>query len=222
MKNRWDVTVETSNYDFNPFRESDHGSGFRTVANIYEDWTDEVKLARSKEYDFYWPSPVSPEGDHFSYDYEELLCKDWGIPDDHVIYRQWTTDETTPILNSLADKVGLADAQINIQTQYTGMMLHLHIDSLTGLREERTDQASSRATDEIWGRVFVMLDEWAPGHIIQFGNTYVHPWKKGDVIWFDWSNIPHSTVNTGPWPRSLAKVTGRITDKYKQFVGMDF
>ena len=60
------------------------------------------------------------------------------------------------------------------------------------------------------------------GHIIQFGNTYVHPWKKGDVIWFDWSNIPHSTVNTGPWPRSLAKVTGKITDKYKQFVGLDF
>ena len=43
MKNRWDITVEQSNYDFNPFRESDHGKSFRTVGNIYEDWKEEVK-----------------------------------------------------------------------------------------------------------------------------------------------------------------------------------
>jgi len=60
MRNRWDVTVEQSNDDFNPFRESDHGKSFRTVANIYEDWREEVKFANSKQYDFYWPSPVSP------------------------------------------------------------------------------------------------------------------------------------------------------------------
>ena len=47
MKNRWDITVEQSNYDFNPFRESDHGKSFRTVGNIYEDWREEVKFAFS-------------------------------------------------------------------------------------------------------------------------------------------------------------------------------
>lgn len=219
MKNRWDITVEQSNYDFNPFRESDYGKSFRTVGNIFQDWKSELDYVRSeKEYDFYWPSPVSPEGDSFKYDYEELLCNDWGIPVDFVVYRQWTVTDETPILKSLAETVGLADAQINIQTQHTGMMLHLHIDSLTGLRKNRQDQASDRSDDDEWGRCFVMLEDWAPGHIIQFGNTYVPPWHAGDIIWFDWANIPHSTANTGPWPRSIAKITGKVTDKYRNLI----
>ena len=131
----------------------------------------------------------------------------------------WTaTKKECPILCGLADKLGLEDAQVNIQTQTTGMMLHLHIDSLTGLRKERKDQSSSRATDPEWGRVFVMLEDWKPGHIIQFGNTYVPPWKAGDVVWFDWANIPHSTANTGPWPRTISKITGKQTEKYKKLL----
>ena len=220
MKNRWEVTVEQSNYDFNPFRESDHGNSFRTVGNIYQDWKEEIKVANANQYDFYWPSPVAPEGDSFNYDYEELLCKDWGIPLDYVVYRQWITTEETPILHSIAEQIGLANAQTNVQTQHTGMMLHLHIDSLTGLRKERKDQTSSRATDDEWGRVFVMLDDWCPGHIIQFGNTYVPPWRAGDIIWFDWANIPHSTANTGPWPRNILKITGKQTDKYRALINV--
>lgn len=219
MKNRWDITVEQSNYDFNPFRETDLGKMFKTVGHINPIWKEELNYVRTeKEYDFFWPSPVSPEGDSFSYDYEELLCKDWGIPTDFVVYRQWTVNDETPILKSLAETVGLADAQINVQTQYTGMMLHLHIDSLTGLRSQRKDQASPRDDDNEWGRCFVMLEDWAPGHIIHFGNTYLSPWKAGDIIWFDWANIPHSTVNTGPWPRSIAKITGKVTDKYRKLI----
>ena len=217
--NRWDITVKQSNYDFNPFRESDHGKYFKTITNIYEDWSKELEYANKQQYDFYWPSPVKPSGDHFDYEYEKKLVEDWGIPKDFVIYKMWTaTKKECPILYGLANKIGLKNAQVNIQTQTTGMMLHLHIDSLTGLRKERKDQSSSRATDSKWGRVFVMLEDWKPGHIIQFGNTYVTPWKAGDVIWFDWANIPHSTANTGPWPRSIAKITGKITDKYKRLL----
>lgn len=219
-KNMWDITSEQTNYDFNPWRESDHGSGFRTVANMYDDWQDEIKFGNTQQYDFYWPSPAKPEGDTYNYEYEELLCKDWGIPLDFVTYKQWIVTEECPILYSMADKVGLVDGQTNLQTQHTGMMLHLHIDTLTGLRKERKDTASSRATDHEWGRCFVMLEDWMPGHIIQFGNTYFPPWRAGDVIWFDWANIPHSTVNTGPWPRNILKITGKVTDKYKELINV--
>ena len=54
MKNRWEVTVEQSNYDFNPFIESDHGTSFRTVGNVYQDWQDEIKIANANQYDFKW------------------------------------------------------------------------------------------------------------------------------------------------------------------------
>ena len=42
--------------------------------------------------------------------------------------------------------------------------------------------------------------------------------KAGDVVWFDWANIPHSTANTGPWPRTIAKITGKQTTKYKKLL----
>ena len=136
----WDITSEQTNYDFNPWRESDHGSGFRTVANMYDDWQDEIKFANTQQYDFYWTSPTKPEGDTYSYEYEELLCKDWGIPLDFVNYKQWIVTEECPILFSMAEKVGLVGGQTNLQTQHTGNMLHLHIDTLTGLRKERKDR----------------------------------------------------------------------------------
>ena len=60
MQNRWEVTVEQSNYDFNPFRESDHGKSFKTIANMYPSWKDEIPIANANQYDFYWPSPVAP------------------------------------------------------------------------------------------------------------------------------------------------------------------
>ena len=119
MQNRWEVTVKQSNYDFNPFRESDHGKSFKTIANMYPSWKDEIPIANANQYDFYWPSPVAPEGDSFNYDYEELLCKDWGIPLDFVVYRQWTTTEETPILHSIAEEIGLVDAQTNVCLLYT-------------------------------------------------------------------------------------------------------
>ncbi len=223
--NRWDITRAQSDYHFDAFREGDHGKYFKTVGNIYQDWSEELNYARNHEYDFYWPSPTRKDGttlngdqDTFNYSYEELLCKDWGIPLDFVVYRQHVVDARTPILHSLAEQVGLVSGQTNIQTQYTGMMLHLHIDSLTGLRKGRKDHTHDTGDRDEWGRCFVMLHDWAPGHIIQFGNTYVKPWRAGDVIWFDWRNIPHSTANTGPWPRSIAKITGKVTDKFLRLI----
>lgn len=223
--NRWDVTREQSKYHFDSFREGDHGAYFRTVGNIYQDWESDLKYANEHEYDFYWPAPTRKDGttiggdaDTFNYDLEKMLCEDWGIPLDFVVYRQHVVDSATPVLAALADMVGLVNGQTNIQTQYTGMMLHLHIDSLTGLRKGRKDHTHDTGDSDDWGRVFVMLEDWKPGHIIQFGNTYVPPWRAGDIIWFDWANIPHSTANTGPWPRSIAKITGLVTDKFKALI----
>ena len=37
-------------------------------------------------------------------------------------------------------------------------------------------------------------------------------WKKGDVLFFDWRNTPHSTANCGVHERPLLKITGTIDD----------
>lgn len=224
--NRWDITKAQSNYHFDPFKDGDDAQYFRTVGNCLQDWKDELEYARQHEYNFFWPSPVRQDGttldndaDKFDYSMEEILCRDWGIPLDFVVYRQHVVDRVTPVFNSLGELLGLVDGQTNIQTQTTGMMLHLHIDSLTGLRKGRKDHSHNTGDSDEWGRCFVMLEDWMPGHIIQFGNTYVKPWRAGDIIWFDWRNIPHSTANTGPWPRSIAKVTGKVTQRFRDLIG---
>jgi len=223
--NRWDITKSLSNYHFDPFKDGDDSQYFKTIGNCYQDWSKELEYARQHEYDFYWSSPSRPDGttvggekDKFDYSQEEKLCQDWGIPQKFVVYRNYVVDNNTPILNNLSNVVGLVDGQTGIQTQTIGMMLHLHIDSLTGLRKTRVLHTDETDNPEDWGRCFVMLENWQPGHIIQFGNTYVPPWRAGDIIWFDWRNIPHSTANTGPWPRSIAKITGRVTPKYLDMI----
>ena len=63
-----------------------------------------------------------------------------------------------------------------------------------------------------------MLEDWAPGHIIQFGNTYVPPWKAGDIISWHWQDFPHGTANMGWDTRYILQFTGRTTDKTWNFI----
>ena len=96
-------------------------------------------------------------------------------------------------------------------------MAHLHIDSdsiYKGKSFKYTDDGSQHKQY----RIFVMLEDWNFGQIIHLGNTYLKPWRAGDVIWFDFYNVPHSTANTGPWPRSMAKITGKTTNKFLELL----
>lgn len=36
-------------------------------------------------------------------------------------------------------------------------------------------------------------------------------WRKGDIVWFDWRNMPHASANAGWDPRCLIQITGTTT-----------
>lgn len=61
-------------------------------------------------------------------------------------------------------------------------------------------------------RCFVALDDWHPGQMINMEPDFWTNWKKGDVLFFDWKNTPHSTANCGIHNRPLLKITGTIDD----------
>ena len=61
-------------------------------------------------------------------------------------------------------------------------------------------------------RCFVALDNWHPGQIVNFEPNFWTEWKKGDVLFFDWRNTPHSTANCGKKDRPLLKITGTLKD----------
>jgi hypothetical protein len=45
-------------------------------------------------------------------------------------------------------------------------------------------------------RYLVMLEDWAPGHIVQLGDLFLTDWRAGDVWYFD-HTVPHWAANCG-------------------------
>ena len=110
-----------------------------------------------------------------------------------------------------------------INNQKPGTMLHRHIDFVSCYTYERSDDADfleleydkvrrqAKGHPPIY-RCFVALDDWHPGQIVNFEPDFWHGWKKGDVMFFDWQNTPHSTANCGIKDRPLLKITGTLDD----------
>jgi hypothetical protein len=67
-------------------------------------------------------------------------------------------------------------------------------------------------------RYFVQLTDWQQGHFWSFGNHCWSNWFAGDVVTFDWWNVPHSTANAGHVPRATLQVTGIRTEKTTEFL----
>ena len=50
------------------------------------------------------------------------------------------------------------------------------------------------------------------------GNTRIKDWKKGDVLWFDWYNVPHGTANLGRKNRLMLVITGENTPAFEKLI----
>lgn len=208
---RWNETKKLSSYHFDPTLNDDNAGYYRVIATLTGDWTKDLEKARKTHKPFYWASK-SRDDEDYDYTLEEQQCLDWGIdPWETPVYMQAIVDDSYEVLNKVADALGIVDAMINVQTQYTGQMHHLHIDALAGLGPRHAVSDVQENEDE-YIRVFVTLQDWTMGHIIQFGNTYYKQWKAGEVVWFPWQDTPHSTANTSHTPRTIIKLTGRKTD----------
>ena len=94
----------------------------------------------------------------------------------------------------------LIDTKQAFHIQYPGEMLNLHIDK----QYEMNPDASQVA------RFFIFLEDWKPGHFMHMGTTFVK-WRRGDLMWFDWPNMPHASANAGWEPRCLIQITGTMT-----------
>ena len=50
------------------------------------------------------------------------------------------------------------------------------------------------------------------------GNQLIVEWNKGDVLWFDWYNVPHGTANFSRSDRMLLQVTGETTPEFENLI----
>ena len=110
---------------------------------------------------------------------------------------------------------------VYINNQTPGTLIHRHIDFVSCYTYDRSDDKNflelpydkerRQATGhkDIW-RCFVALDDWKPGQLVNFEPGFWSNWKKGDIMFWDWRNTPHSTANCGINDRPLLKITGTI------------
>ena len=112
-----------------------------------------------------------------------------------------------------------------INNQPPAGLLHRHSDYITTYMYEKDKNGEFLNMDKPYDktlrqpsgtkpiyRCFVALDDWHAGQLVYFEPKIWTHWKKGDVMFFDWRNTPHSSANTGLHNRPLLKITGCLKD----------
>ena len=115
----------------------------------------------------------------------------------------------------IIDAIGIGNPRTLIHIQIPGQMHPIHMDLAYG--GGKWDYLGENKEDKLV-RVFIMLADWCPGQIILMGNEHIVKWKKGDVIYFRWQDVPHGTCNFGHDDRPMMFITGELTDKFQKLL----
>lgn len=114
-------------------------------------------------------------------------------------------------LRQLADNFALDNAMNRLHVQMPGQVWTRHIDKL--------DKFYPTSPDRVM-RIMIQLTDWQPGQFWEFGNFHWRGWRAGDVVTFDWRNVPHCTANAGHHPRVTLQLTGVKTDATHRFLSL--
>ena len=125
-----------------------------------------------------------------------------GYGSDYVItHMSW---DVPAVFRPIVDQFGLADCMARLHVQKPGEMWNVHIDKLSKWAPNDPESVI---------RIMIQLTDWSQGQFWEFGNYHWRGWRAGDVVSFDWQNMPHSTANAGYDPRVTLQLTGVKTDR---------
>jgi hypothetical protein len=202
----WEAGKTQSNYHFSWDRHELAGYDYRWVGRITAGWYKELEDIKQKAK----PKTWSTRGKEYHPEHPDLVAEEndltnAGMSKDAVIFRKHF--EFEGIWKQVIDAFGMDNTKQAFHIQYPGEMLNLHIDK----QYEMNEDASKIA------RFFIFLEDWKPGQFMQMGTSYMQ-WRRGDVVWFDWRNMPHASANAGWEPRCLIQLTGTITRKTEEIL----
>lgn len=208
MKSNWDSGVKQSDYHFDWQRHEMAGHDYRWLGRYIGNWDTELEEVKK----IAQPKTWGTRGKKYHPDHPDLIAEEndlrnAGMSTDTVIFRKHF--EFTGIWKTMIDGLGLLDTKQAFHIQYPGEMLNLHIDKQYEMNEDPHRVA----------RFFIFLEDWKPGHFLQMGTSYMQ-WRRGDLVWFDWRNMPHASANAGWEPRCLIQITGTMTRRTEElFLG---
>lgn len=126
-------------------------------------------------------------------------------------YLEGTTENSSSWVQKVVDVLPFKKTRSLVHIQKPGQMHMLHMDANYGggFWDYLGDEKDAKLV-----RVMIMLDDWAPGQVILFGCHHYTKWKRGDVVYFRWQDIPHGTANFGHTHRPLVIVTAETTPEF--------
>lgn len=211
MKSNWETNKANSDYHFNN-KVKDHPSAvMKKIGSIFPNWTDDLPEIIANAKPATWATR-GYKGEGVEAPSEDLAAEHYDMTNAgmdtemQITHLNW---KLPPSLQELSDGFGLADCMNRIHVQMPGEVWNLHIDKLYKWAPDNPDSIM---------RVFVQLTDWQPGQFWEFGNYHWNQWDAGDVITFDWKDIPHCTANAGFHPRVTFQMTGIRTEKTEKFL----
>jgi len=212
MKSSWDSTASTSYYHFDRTRTDprwDTVIGLGQLDPSIWDWDLKKIIEESK--------PVTWETRGYKNQYNAVPSKDLEAEENDLV--RIGADPKMEISNMnwdlpaslmfIARDFGLADSMVRLHVQFPGQVWTRHIDKLQKWSPEDPEKVM---------RIFVQLTDWHPGQFWEFGNYQYRGWRAGEVITFDWQNVPHCTANAGHHPRATMQITGIKTEQTKKYL----
>lgn len=218
----WEEGQHRSDYHFDWQRQDAAGHDYKWLGRYNGTWHEEldniIQKAQQKSYSGTWHKDVDII-DHLAQqktwrtrnkNYQPGLEAE----DPELINASMPTTSPTMrkykqfdgVFADMIDFLGLENRKQAFHIQYPGDLLSLHVDRYFDVSYDDPTRVA---------RFFIFLEDWKPGHFLQMGTSFVQ-WKKGDLINFDWMNMPHSSANAGWEPRCMIQVTGVMTRKTEE------
>ena len=177
----------------------------RYAGRFTGDWSEELAQTIKSSEEITWRNRNPKDGTSKDIESEEYDLVRSGADADLVLTN--LEYDLLPVFQRMTDALGLVsvdkkELQTRVHIQQPGQVWNLHIDKLE--KFNKTDPHSVY-------RFMVMLNDWEPGHFIQYGNFVHTGYRAGEIYSFDWYNVPHCTANAGLGPRCTLLVTGVAT-----------
>lgn len=158
---------------------------------------------------------------------KDSFMKKYTTPLLHTVYkygakmnqRGFVYEDKHPTLYRMAMVIGLEDPQIIALKYSPGTCALIHTDQHPGydMYDPRRKSNNHAPKNNEMQRVMVQLQDRKPGSFMQFDGEVWNNWNAGDVNIFD-ERYFHSYGNASKEDRWVLRVTGRITDKFREFL----
>ena len=220
---RWEYSKATSNWHFDKFKNEDLNPPFKKIGIVESDFTDLVQYSLNSNRPICFGNRLGKENlVPYTIELDRADLEKTGYGENHTLFNRAKPkkNEQYPFrkqVESIIQFLGLENPFWCVHVQYPGQVFPLHIDNLTSLRNNEENHPINSNPD-LAARFEIQLLDWEWGHIWGYGNTHWKQWKKGEIVYHKWRDIPHYTANAGQSPRLSLQLTGLTTSKTNEII----